>query len=351
MGVFVRRVMIVLAMVAGWGAALYLVVVGVDVLLLAFAGLLFALFLRGLAAGAAWATGLPHPTALGVVVALLVGLVALGGWLVAPAVVEQTGQLLQQLPQAVAGLRERMEASAWGRTLLPYIPSTDQLLSVERPLRAGSTVLATLGGVAGGAASAALVAFIGLYVAAAPRPYRRGLLYLVPERRHRRAERVLETLGHTLQRWLVGKVVGMLLIGSLTGIGLGVLQVPLALALGVLAGLLNFVPYIGPLISFVPAALLATMQGAGTLLWVLGLYLVIQGLESYVVTPLIQQQAVALPPAFLITAQVLLGVAIGWLGLLLATPITAAVVVLVRELYRVDEVEIVDVRGRAEEAA
>jgi predicted PurR-regulated permease PerM len=343
--------MIVLAMVAAWGAALYLVVVGVDVLLLAFAGLLFALFLRGLATRASRLTGLAPTTALGVVVALLVGLVAIGGWLVAPAVVEQTGQLLQQLPQAVAGLRDQMEASSWARTLLPYIPSTEQLLSVERPLRAGSTVLATLGWAAGGAASVALVVFIGVYVAAAPRPYRRGFLYLVPERRQRRAERVLDALGHTLQRWLVGKVVGMLLIGSLTGIGLSVLQVPLALALGVFAGLLNFIPYIGPLMSFVPAALLATMQGADTLPWVVGLYLVIQGLESYVVTPLIQQQAVALPPALLISAQVLLGVAVGWLGLLLATPLTAGVVVLVRELYRIEELEIVEPSGASEEAA
>jgi predicted PurR-regulated permease PerM len=103
--------------------------------------------------------------------------------------------------------------------------------------------------------------------------------------------------------------------------------------------------------SFVPAALLATMQGADTLPWVVGLYLVIQGLESYVVTPLIQQQAVALPPALLISAQVLLGVAVGWLGLLLATPLTAGVVVLVRELYRIEELEIVEPSGASEEAA
>jgi predicted PurR-regulated permease PerM len=101
----------------------------------------------------------------------------------------------------------------------------------------------------------------------------------------------------------------------------------------------------------VPAALLSLSQGVATLLWVLGLYVVIQGLESYVVTPLIQRQAVALPPALIITAQVLLGVAIGWLGLLLATPITAVVMVLVRELYARDGRERASARRAEGQAA
>jgi predicted PurR-regulated permease PerM len=143
----------------------------------------------------------------------------------------------------------------------------------------------------------------------------------------------------------------MTLIGTLTGAGLAVLGIPLALALGVVAGLLNFIPYLGPLMSFMPAALLSLSQGAQTLLWVLGLYVLVQGLESYVVTPLIQQQAVALPPALLITAQVLLGVALGWLGLLLATPITAAIVVLVRELYVADAQDATAGRRRPGHAA
>jgi predicted PurR-regulated permease PerM len=108
--------------------------------------------------------------------------------------------------------------------------------------------------------------------------------------------------------------------------------VPGALALGLVAALLNFIPYLGPVLSFLPAALLGLVQSGATFGWVLGLYVVIQGLESYVVTPLVQQEAVALPPAVIITAQVLLGVAVGWLGLLLATPLTAVVVVLLNEL-------------------
>lgn len=128
----------------------------------------------------------------------------------------------------------------------------------------------------------------------------------------------------------------MAVIGVLTGFALWMIGVPLALMLGLLAGVLNFVPYIGPLLSFVPAALLALMQAPPLVVWVLALYVAIQALESYLVTPLVAQRSVSLPPALTITAQVLLGVVFGWLGLLLATPLTAVVLVLVQMLYLED---------------
>ena len=345
------RVLMVVGVVAGAAVALYLAVVGVDVLLLALAGVLLALLLRGAAAWVAHATRLGSGAALGVVVVTLLALVGLAGWWIAPAIVEQTVQLLQRVPEAVDDLRTMLERTTWGRAIAPYLPSPEALNPLQRPLRAGSTLLATLGWLAGGAAGVALVVFIGLYLAASPEVYRRGVLALVPATRRSRADRVLDVLGRTLQRWLVGKVVSMALIGTLTGAGLALLGIPLALALGVVAGLLNFIPYLGPLMSFVPAALLSLSLGVQTLLWVLGLYVLVQALESYVVTPLIQQQAVALPPALLITTQVLLGVALGWLGLLLATPITAAIVVLVRELYVGDTPGISSGRRRSEHAA
>jgi predicted PurR-regulated permease PerM len=178
-----------------------------------------------------------------------------------------------------------------------------------------------------------IVVFVGLYVAADPDVYARGLVRLVPMPRRRRAREVLEALARTLRRWLVGKLLGMAVIAVATWAGLSLAGVPLALVLGLLAGLLNFVPYLGPMLSFVPALPLAIPEGATTVGWVLGLYVGIQMAESYLLTPLVDQQSVALPPALTITAQVLLGVLLGWLGLVLATPLTAAALVLVRMLY------------------
>jgi predicted PurR-regulated permease PerM len=111
---------------------------------------------------------------------------------------------------------------------------------------------------------------------------------------------------------------------------------PLALTLGLLAGLLSFIPNIGPILSFVPAGLLAIPQGFSQVLYVGLLYIGIQTVESYVITPPMQRRMVSLPPALTISAQVILGVLFGFLGLLLATPLAAAVLVLVKMLYLED---------------
>jgi predicted PurR-regulated permease PerM len=138
----------------------------------------------------------------------------------------------------------------------------------------------------------------------------------------------------------------MVLIGGLTALGLALIGVPLAITLGLVAGALNFVPYVGPLLSFVPAALIALLQGPHVVVWVLVLYVLVQVVESYLVTPLVQQRAVHLPPALIITAQVVLGLVFGGVGLLVATPLTAAAVIVVQLVYVEDALhEDAHVRG------
>lgn len=191
----------------------------------------------------------------------------------------------------------------------------------------------TLGTTIGIGANVIIVLFIGLYLASDPDVYARGVVRLVPIPNRKRAREVLGVLGHTLRRWLVGKVLGMAVIGGLTTGALWALGVPLALTLGLLAGILNFIPYLGPLLAFIPAILLALTDSTVTAAWVLGLYAIVQFLESYVLTPLVDRRSVALPPALTIVAQVTLGALAGVLGLLLASPLLAVVLVLVRMLY------------------
>lgn len=144
---------------------------------------------------------------------------------------------------------------------------------------------------------------------------------------------MLEAVRARMFWWVIGRMVNMLLIGVLTTVGLAVIGVPAPVALGALAGILTFVPNIGPLVSVIPAALLALTMSFTTVLWVLGLYAVAQTLESYVVTPLIQRRAASVPPPVLLTAQITLGVPFGALGLLLATPLVAIAIILLRMLY------------------
>jgi predicted PurR-regulated permease PerM len=178
-----------------------------------------------------------------------------------------------------------------------------------------------------------LVGFFGLFLSAAPQLYRAGFLHLLPKPSRPRAETVLDKVGGTLWWWLLARFGSMTVVGVLTWIGLLALNVPLAFTLALVAALLTIIPNIGPVLSAIPALLLALLQSPAAALWVGGLYLAIQTVESYLITPIFQQRVVSLPPALVIGAQVLMGVLFGLPGLIVATPLTATLFVLVRELY------------------
>jgi predicted PurR-regulated permease PerM len=144
---------------------------------------------------------------------------------------------------------------------------------------------------------------------------------------------VLDDLGHILRRWLLGRLLSMAVVGVMTWIGLALLGIRLALSLAVLAATLAFVPYIGPVLALLPAALLGLLQGPAMAGYVVALYLGVQLVESYLITPLIQRSTVALPPGLILATQVLMGALTGGLGVVLATPMLAALVVLTNRVY------------------
>ena len=302
-----------------------------DVLLLGFAGILVAIFLRGLSDWVSERTHLSGGWSLALVVLGLVSLVAVVAWVLAPDVAAQVDELRRSLPQSMRRLSERIEQYEWGRQILAQLPNANELM----PGRAD--VLARVTGIfsttLGLFADLFIIISIGLYLAVEPRLYTRGVILLVPASRRERARAVLNEVGSTLRWWLIGKAASMVVIGTLTALGLWLLNVPLALTLGLLAAVLTFIPNIGPILSVVPAALLALLQSPTRALYVILLYLGIQTLESYLLTPMVQRRAVQLPPALTIFSQVLLGVLVGGLGLALATPLTAAALVLARMIY------------------
>lgn len=328
----------------------------IDLLLLFFAGILFAIFLHTLAEWVCRYTRLSTRLGLLVVVLLLVGLMAGLYRFTAPQLAEQVDQLTQTLPEAVGQLTDRMDEYSWGRWLREQIESAVGGGGDAGGGVAASGVVNTAGWVfsvlTNLVVSVVVVLFVGLYLAYDPEPYRRGLLRLVPKRHRLRGAEVLGVIGYTLRWWLFGQILAMLVVGVFVWIGLTLLGVPLALALGVLAGVLEFVPTFGPPLAFVPALLLALQQGADSAVWILVLYVIVQGGEAYLLTPLIQQRAVDLPPVVTVAAQVLLGTTIGPIGLLVAVPLVAVVLVLVKMLYVDDKLgDDVDVAGEDEAAS
>ena len=313
-----------------------------QVLLLGFAGVLLAIFFRRLAALIAAHTPLGPRGALPIVVVGLVGAFAAVGWLRGPVVAEEVRALRETLPAAVEALEARLVRYDWGRQVVDHTPSPAALLPDKDDVftRATGIVSRTLGTLA----SFAVVLFLGIVFAATPRVYVHGILALLPAHRVARGREVLEALGDTLWWWLIGRAIAMAFLGVVTWMGLLLLGVPLAFVLALLAALLSFIPNIGPVLSALPAILLGLAQGPRVALWVALLYVGVQIVESYVLAPIIDRKTVYLPPALTVLAQLTLAAFAGLLGVALATPLVAALVVLVTMLYVQDVLGRHDVR-------
>lgn len=185
----------------------------------------------------------------------------------------------------------------------------------------------------------AFVMFVGVFLAVKPTFYRDGLARLFPPRNRSRVTQILDNIGETLFNWLQGRAATMLITGIGTGLLLWLLGVPLAFTLGVVTGLATFVPNIGAIFALVLSMLVAASQGPPTVMWVVVVYAGLQFVESNLVTPLIQQHQTSVPPPLLLAAQLMMGVLTGFLGVLVATPLLASVMVLVKEVYIKDVLE------------
>ena len=273
---------------------------------------------------------IPPGWALAVVVVLLALTFTIAGWLIAPSIGEQVRDLRAALPAAMQRLQLELARFAWLETLLDSAPRTDSLIA--QPGVAGK-VTGAVSGTLAALANIVLVLVIALYLAADPRPYVEGTVRLFPMAKRDRAREVLLAMGETLRWWLIGKALSMVIVGVAVFIGLAALGVPLAAALALIAALLDFIPNIGPLLAFIPAALFALLDGPTQVLYVAILYGAIQTIESYLLTPLIERRTVKVPPALALTTLVAAALLFGWLGLLLAAPATAALLVVVQMVY------------------
>lgn len=319
------------------GSVMFTVFLGVfvwraaNVLLLLFMGLLLAVALRALSRPLARLTGLPEWVALIAVILVLTGLVFGSGGLFVPVLTTEIDRLVQDLPNAAENFQEALGRSGWGRQLLQTASPGDALSGLPGALLPGvgsvfTFTFATL-------TNMVFVLFIGLFFALNPRLYTRGLVRLFPPRSRHRAREVTGQVGTTLRAWLLGQLVAMLSAGILTMLGLSLLGTPSALALGFLAGLFEFIPTIGALFAAVPAVLLAFADSPAQALYVAAIFFVVQQIQSNIIMPVVYQRAVSLPPALTLSTILLMGVLFGFLGVLVATPLVAVVIRLVKTLY------------------
>jgi predicted PurR-regulated permease PerM len=304
----------------------------IDVVLLAFIGVLFAILLRAPADWLVERFGLGERTALLIVGCVLLAVLALGGIYFGRGIASQALALVDRIPEIVASFKEQLSQSELGARALALAESGGVFAGEDGSQFLGRG-LGLIGSTFGALANVLIVVFFAVFMAADPRAYVEGSLHLFARRKRERMREVLHEIGRVLRRWLVGQSLLAACVALLTGAGLLLLGAPFPFALGLLAGLMEFVPYVGPFLAAVPAILVGFSEGPQLALYIGLLFLGIQLTESYVLAPLVQHRAVHLPPAAVLFAQVLMGAIVGALGVAVATPLAAAVMVAVSMLY------------------
>ncbi|WP_135468183.1 AI-2E family transporter [Crenalkalicoccus roseus] len=306
-----------------------LLVLAPQIPLALFGAAMLAVVWRTAGAAIARRTGLGEGMATAGVMAL-VGLALAAGLVFGAAMlVEQWSDLMRLLPRGLEAVRE----------LLAGLPGGEALLgAAEDFLREGpedaAGVLARLGlGTANALLAVLLVLVASVYLAAMPGLYQAGLVRLFAPPLREEARIALGAGGRALRGWLWAKGVSMLVIFLGVWAGLTLIGMPNAFALAVIAGLFEFVPYVGAIASAVPALLVALAAGGDMVLWVLALYLAVQAIEANVVEPLAQYAGARVPPVLVLASQTLMGLLFGLPGIILATPLVATLLGIIRCSY------------------
>lgn len=343
--------------------AITIFVVAHDLFFLALIGVLFAVFLCRCASGIKRYTRLPRGLAVMLTLVLLLAMIGGGSALFGFQLHATAGPSVRQFETAVTKLQEFVvEAPLLHRTLygIPIVkkivgePVEEEVVLGEEPplpteipeekISLGELILSLINTswestfntsweiIVGGFVAIA----IGTYIAFDPDPYWKGTMLLFPQNRRARVTQILCKLEKALWRWLVGRLAVMAIVGASTGLLLALLGVPMAVTVGLITAALMFIPNIGAVLALGIAAILAFSKGWETVVLVVILYSIMILFEGFVVTPLIQKRQVSIPPALLIGVQTLAGLVFGFLGLAIASPLTAAVMVIIKEAYLKD---------------
>jgi predicted PurR-regulated permease PerM len=295
-----------------------------DVVLIALGAVLIAVLLR-LIAEPLRRFRVPETVALVISGLVVITVFAAAGYLFGTRIEAELSDVMSRAGAAITSISSQMQHSKAGKLVMAHLGGDS--LSI-------STVLSSVFTISAWFLEAVVITVIaGFYLAAQPKLYRRGVQTLFPRQWRANAEETLDDIGHALRLWLLGELIQMALIGLLTLGAVWLIGLSSPLALAVIAGLAEFVPYIGPIIAAVPAGLVATTQGLHTLMWTILAYIVIHQIEGNLVAPLIQRRMVFIPPALMLLAIVTVLFLFGGISVIFAAPLAVVVVTAVKKLY------------------
>jgi predicted PurR-regulated permease PerM len=323
-----RRVFRTTVIILATAAAAYAMWKLADLLLLVFACALIALIFFNLARWIVDRTGLNFGVALALsVVGILATLVG-AFWFFGNSLSNEFSELAQRLPQAWEVFRVRFSQTPVGAEFFhragELVPSGTTIVGFA------TSLLTSLGTIV---SALAIVIVGGIYLAAQPRLYGKGVIMLTPQAARGKVTRTFLAVADALNAWLVGQGIGMIFVGVASTIGLSLIGLPAAPAIGLVAGLCEFVPYLGTIVVVVPSVILAFGQSTTMGIWTIVVLITVQQVQGNLVMPLLQSRMVELPPALTIFSLVALGVLLGPVGVILATPLTVVAMVIVKAVY------------------
>jgi predicted PurR-regulated permease PerM len=323
-----RRVFRTTVIVIATAAAAYALWRLADLLLLVFACALVGLIFFDIAR---W---IAHRTRLGFGLSLSFGVLGVLGfligafWFFGQSLTGEFTELAQRLPAAWATFQERVAQTTLGATILAraatYAPDGQSIFSFA------TTIIASLGAIL---SALAIIIVGGVYLAAQPRLYGKGVMMLTPQSARGKLTRTFLAVADALNAWLMGQGLGMIFVGIATTIGLWIIGIPAAPAIGLVAGLCEFVPYLGTIVVVIPAIILGFAESTTTGIWTIVVLVVVQQVQGNLVMPLLQSRMVELPPALTIFSLVAAGVLLGPVGVIFATPLTVVVMVIIKAVY------------------
>ena len=329
-GEFARRVVIAAGIVTLFLAVMAAAVLAYNAILLVFVSVLLAVLLRAGSDAVADTVGGRSGVWLAVILVGLAAAVGAGSYFAGTTAVDQFNDLTKDLPKSVEEVRTWVEQRPWGPEALRRLPDRPEALAGYNFSEKAGGLFRTTFGVLG---DLIFVTFLTLYMAASPKTYIDGLVTLVPPRHRARGRQVVLSLGFHLRWWMIGRIVSMVEVGVLTGLALFVLGVPQFLVIGLIAGVLTALPYIGPIVAAIPVLVAAAVHGPTTAAYALAAYTAINMFDNYLVTPLVAERFVNLPPVIAIAAIVVAGALFGVVGMIVASPLAVIVLVLVKLLY------------------
>jgi predicted PurR-regulated permease PerM len=323
---YIQKVWHTVAIVALLVVIILITRVAFNVLLMVLAGSLIAVYFHGLGDIIQRRAKLPRRWSMVLSIAgsfIFLGLLL---WFMGTKIQSQIAVLAESLPNTIGTVREKLDGSSMGKKVLTYLSGDNSEKLFSTAQRFFSTSFGVLGNLY-------IIVLVAAFFTANPSLYKEGMIRLIPKKNRPLARTCLDRITAVLKGWLKGTMLSMVLITFLIATGLTIMGIPAALVLALFTGLLKLIPNFGSAAAMVPGVLLALTISTDTFIVVALIYVVSQTVVSSIVTPLIQKRMINLPPALTIISQVIMGTLSGALGIILAVPLLAILIILVDELY------------------